>query len=94
MPLNIASVSLFDGDISLSACRRFIASKLPLLPRYTQRPLAPPFNVGLPSWEDDPNFDIRRHIRQISLPEGSEEELKNAAGEILSTVIASTRSGI
>jgi diacylglycerol O-acyltransferase len=87
MPLNIASVSLFEGDISLSACRRFIASKLPLLPRYTQRPLAPPFNVGFPSWEDDPKFDIRRHIRQITLRHGTEEELKNLAGEILSTVM-------
>lgn len=87
MPLNIASVSLFEGDISLSACRRYIAAKLPLLPRYSQRALAPPLNVGFPVWEDDANFDIRRHIRQLTLKKGTEEELKSVAGEILSTVM-------
>lgn len=87
MPLNIACVSLFEGDLTLAACRRFVASKLPLLPRYTQRAVAPPFNVGFPSWEDDPDFDIRRHIRELTLHEGTEEELKAVAGEILSTVM-------
>ena len=33
MPLNIASVSLFEGEISLNECTRFIASNIPLLPR-------------------------------------------------------------
>jgi diacylglycerol O-acyltransferase / wax synthase len=87
MPLNIACVSTFEGDITLSACRRFIASKLPLLPRYSQRVLAPPFNVGFPSWEDDPDFDIRRHIHEVTLRQGTDEELKSIAGQIFSTVM-------
>lgn len=87
MPLNIACVSVLEGDISLSACRRYIASKLPLLPRYCQRALAPPFNIGFPSWEDDPDFDIRRHIREATLKHGTDEELKRLAGNILSTVM-------
>lgn len=87
MPLNIACLSVFEGDITLSACRRFIASKLPLLPRYTQRVLAPPFNVGFPSWEDDSDFDIRRHIREVTLRQGTDEELKSTAGQIFSTVM-------
>lgn len=87
MPLNIACVSVFEGDISLSACRRSIASRLPLLPRYTQRALAPPFNVGFPSWEDDSDFDIRRHIHDLTLTQGTDEELKAVAGEIFSTVM-------
>lgn len=87
MPLNIACVSVLEGDIPLSACRRYIASKLPLLPRYCQRALAPPFNIGFPSWEDDPDFDIRRHIREATLKHGTDEELKRLAGNILSTVM-------
>jgi diacylglycerol O-acyltransferase len=87
MPLNIASVSLIEGDIALADCTRFIASKLPLLPRYCQRVLAPPFNVGFPSWEDDPDFDVHRHIREVTLKHGTEEELKSVAGDILSTVM-------
>jgi diacylglycerol O-acyltransferase / wax synthase len=87
MPLNIACVCVFEGDITLSACRRFIASKLPLLPRYTQRAFAPPFNVGFPSWEDDPDFDIRRHIGEVMLKQGTDDELKSVAGKIFSAVM-------
>ena len=87
MPLNIASVSIFEGDISLDQCRRFIDSKLPLLPRYRQRALPPPFNVGFPSWEDDLHFDIRNHIKETRLQDGTEAELKSVAGRILSTVM-------
>jgi diacylglycerol O-acyltransferase len=87
MPLNIASVSIFEGDISLEECRRYIESKLPLLPRYHQRALAPPFNVGFPSWEDDQHFDIRNHIKETHLQHGTEAELKSVAGGILSAVM-------
>ena len=87
MPLIIASVSIFEGDIELEACRRYIESKLPLLPRYRQHALAPPFNVGLPSWEEDSEFDIRNHIKERHLKQGTEAELQAVAGEILSTVM-------
>src|SRR5690348_1941832 len=54
MPLNIASVSIFDGPISFDACLRSIESKLILLPRYHQRIVVPPLDIGFPSWEQDP----------------------------------------
>ena len=63
-PLNIACVSIFEGDISLQACRSFIESKLPLIPRYRQRVAVPAFHLGLPVWEYDPEFDIANHVRE------------------------------
>jgi diacylglycerol O-acyltransferase / wax synthase len=87
MPLNIASVSIFEGEISLEDCIRSIASKLPLLPRYRQRIVAPPLNVGFPSWEPDPDFDIRNHIHEATLKLGSERELRAVAGRVLGTVM-------
>ena len=87
MPLNVASVSVFDGVISLQACSRFIESKLPLIPRYRQRVVAPSFNIGLPVWEYDPDFDIRNHVHHITLKRGTDAELKAAAGKILSKVM-------
>lgn len=87
MPLNVASVSVFDGTISLPACRRFIESKLPLIPRYRQRIAPPPFNIGVPSWELDPAFDIRNHVRQVTLKNGTTAELKAMAGKILSELM-------
>jgi len=87
MPLNIASVSIFEGQISLDECTRFIESKLPLLPRYYQRVVTPPLNLGFPSWEYDPEFDIHNHIREVKLKHGTETELKAVAGKILSVVM-------
>jgi diacylglycerol O-acyltransferase / wax synthase len=87
MPLNVASVSVFEGVISARACRRFIESKLPLIPRYRQRVMPPPFGIGLPTWEYDPDFSIRRHVREVRLHLGTESELKNVAGSILSKTL-------
>jgi diacylglycerol O-acyltransferase / wax synthase len=82
-PLHIASVNIFEGRIPLASCRRFIASKLPLIPRYRQRVVTAPFNIGLPTWEYDPDFDIRNHIREVKLRHGTEAELQAAAGKLL-----------
>ena len=84
-PLSIAGVSIFEGNVPLKACRDLVASKLPLIPRYTQRVAFPPLNLGLPTWQHDPMFDIRNHIRQVTLRNGSEADLKALASNILST---------
>ncbi len=87
MPLNVACVCVFDGEIPFEACVHFVESKLPLIPRYLKRVVPPPLNIGLPSWEYDPTFDIRRHVREVTLKHGSDAELKTLAGKILSTVM-------
>jgi len=87
MPLNVASVSIFEGHISLQGCSRFIESKLPLIPRYRQRIAPPPFGIGAPRWEFDPEFDIRHHVHQVTLKHGTDAEVKAIAGAILSTML-------
>jgi WS/DGAT/MGAT family acyltransferase len=86
-PLSIASVMEFEGTLRLVDCLRFVASKLPLIPRYTERVVFPPLNTAYPSWEPDPTFDIRHHIHEISLQQGTEEELKSVASDILSVTL-------
>jgi diacylglycerol O-acyltransferase / wax synthase len=87
MPLNIASVAVFDGTISLADCIEFVSSKLPLIPRYLQRIVIPPLNIGLPTWEYDPEFDIRNHVREVRLQRGTDADLKAAAARILSVMM-------
>jgi diacylglycerol O-acyltransferase len=87
MPLNVASVCLFEGEISLEDCVRFVESKLPLLPRYLKRIVPAPFGLGLPSWEYDPEFDLRHHMREVTLKHGTETELKALAGKLFSQVM-------
>ncbi len=83
-PLNIAGVSIFEGEIKLAQCRAYIESKLPLIPRYRQHVVSASFDLGLPHWEFDPQFDIRNHIREAKLKHGTEGELKALAGKIVS----------
>jgi diacylglycerol O-acyltransferase / wax synthase len=87
MPLNVACVCVFEGEIPFETCMQFVESKLPLLPSYFKRLVTPPLNIGLPSWEYDPAFDIRRHMREVTLKHGSDAELKTLAGKIFSTVM-------
>jgi len=87
MPLNVAGVCVFEGEVAFEACLQFVESKLPLIPRYLKRLVPSPLNMSLPSWEYDPTFDIRRHVREATLKHGSDVELKTLAGKILSTVM-------
>jgi len=87
MPLNVACVCVFEDEIPFEACVQFVESKLPLIPRYLKRVVPPLLNIGLPSWEYDPTFDIRRHVREVTLKHGSDAELKTLAGKILSRVM-------
>ncbi|HMD17587.1 MAG TPA: wax ester/triacylglycerol synthase family O-acyltransferase [Terriglobales bacterium] len=87
MPFNVACVCVFEGEIAIKDCVQFVESKLPLIPRYLKRVVPPPLNIGLPSWEFDPTFDISRHVREATLKHGSDAELKTLAGKILSTVM-------
>src|SRR5690242_10299524 len=87
MPLNIASVSIFDGAIPLDDSRIFVESKLPLIPRYRQRVAVPAFHLGLPVWEFDPEFDIANHVKEVRLKHGTDAELKAVTGKILSQLM-------
>ena len=87
MPLNVASVCVFEGEIAFEDCVQYVESKLPLLPRFLKRVVPAAFGLGLPSWEYDPAFDLRRHVREVHLKHGSETELKTLAGKLFSSVM-------
>ena len=87
MPLNVASICVFEGKISFQDCLRFVESKLPLLPRYLKRVVPAPFGLGLPTWEYDPDFELSRHIREVTLKRGTAIELKALAGKLFSQVM-------
>lgn len=85
MPLHMASVCIFEGAISYRDCLAYIASKLPLLERYRQHVVTPPLAISLPRWQFDPAFDVRNHVREIRLNQGSDAELRRVASSLLSS---------
>lgn len=91
MPLHIGSVSIFDGPIPFEACMDYIESRLPLIPRYRQRIVVPPFNIGHPTWESDPDFDIRNHVHHVVLRRGTEAALREFAGRLFGQIMDRNR---
>ena len=84
-PINIAACCEFEGMITKQACARFVESKLALIPRYKQRPVFPAFNLGLPQWEPDPDFDIRNHVREVVVKQGTDVNLKAETAKVVSS---------
>jgi diacylglycerol O-acyltransferase len=87
MPLNVASVCAFDGQVSFNDWFQFVESKLPLIPRYLKRVVPEPLGLGLPKWEYDPEFDLARHVRELKLERGTEGELKTVAARLFGEVM-------
>ncbi len=84
--LPIGSITIFRGPApSFEEFVQAIAGRLPLLPRYRQKLHTPRFDIGPPSWVDDPRFDVRWHIRNTALPApGGREELGRLMGRVMS----------
>jgi diacylglycerol O-acyltransferase / wax synthase len=74
--MHVGAVSIFeggplrdgDGRIRFNEIRKLLQSRLPLVPRLRMRIATPPLRMGLPSWVDDPSFDIDHHVRLVELP--------------------------
>jgi WS/DGAT/MGAT family acyltransferase len=82
-PQNIGSIAIFEGDIDLERFVRNIEAKLHLIPRYRQRVVEAPLNLARATWEDDPEFDVNRHVfeTQLEAP-GTDRELVSLASRL------------
>jgi WS/DGAT/MGAT family acyltransferase len=91
-PLHIGSLAVFEGEISFEQMKRHVELRLHLIPRYRQRLSFVPFNLAHPTWEDDPNFTIDRHLMHHQLAEGaSEDDLIDAAMAVYEVPLAFDR---
>jgi WS/DGAT/MGAT family acyltransferase len=82
-PLHIGSVGIYEGQIPYERFLVHLNSRFPMIPRYRQRLAFVPFNLLHPTWEDDPQFDIRNHVHLITLSSpGTDDQLRELAGKI------------
>jgi len=85
-PMQIGGVAIFEGPPPTrdELVTRF-AAKLSLVPRYRQKVHFPPLNAGLPSWIDDPHFNLDYHLRRSAVPApGGRSELETLVGREMS----------
>jgi WS/DGAT/MGAT family acyltransferase len=82
-PMTIGSIALFDGHVPFRRFVQNIESKMHQIPRYMQKAVETPFNFTRPTWEFDPDFDIRRHIKRVTLPAPGADQQLTALAERL-----------
>ena len=91
-PLHIGSLGIYDGHIPYEPFVEHIASRIPGIPRYRQRVAFVPMALSHPTWEDDPQFDVRYHVRQVTLPSpGTGDQLREVTAKIFSQPLDRTR---
>jgi WS/DGAT/MGAT family acyltransferase len=62
-----------------------VEKRLLLVPRFRQRIVRIPLGIENPVWGDDPQFDVRRHVRHVSVPRpGRLDQLRDIVGRVMS----------
>jgi diacylglycerol O-acyltransferase / wax synthase len=84
--LGVAALIRLDGPVDVEACHSDFTHRLNLLPRLRQKVVQAPFGLGLPTWEFDHDFDLRNHIKRVTLPgPGTEEQLQAFVSDLMSS---------
>ncbi|MFN8193376.1 MAG: wax ester/triacylglycerol synthase family O-acyltransferase [Nocardioidaceae bacterium] len=70
---HVGGVSVFDPSsapepLDLERVLRVYEERLPLVPVLRRRLVSLPWGVDQPYWVDDPDFDLRYHVREGALP--------------------------
>ncbi|HNT87479.1 MAG TPA: wax ester/triacylglycerol synthase family O-acyltransferase [Candidatus Hydrogenedentes bacterium] len=87
-PLHVGAVCVFERRMPFGKFVRTLESRLHLVPRYRQRVLFTPLHLGHPTWEVDPDFDIKNHVFRLRLPApGTDEELRQLTGQVFTGVL-------
>jgi len=82
--LHIGCLAVVEGELRLADLERRVEARLARMRRYAQRALPVPFSLGHPTWEDDPAFDVRNHLRRWSLPApGGEPQLAETVASLV-----------
>ncbi|MBI5106008.1 MAG: wax ester/triacylglycerol synthase family O-acyltransferase [Solirubrobacterales bacterium] len=83
----------FDEPLDLDRVREVIRERLvERFPRFRQRIAEPRLGLGVPSWEDDPEFDLDLHLHRLALPApGDKAALQALAGDLMATPLDRTK---
>lgn len=78
----INGVLVIDGTLDRERLLRLIEQRILVLPRFRQRIVR---RRGRPFWEDDPDFDLDRHVHWMRLPDpGQDAQLGKLVGGLVS----------
>ncbi len=75
----------FDEPLDVDRARDVVRERLvERFPRFHQRVVEPRLGIGVPSWEDDPDFDLDLHVHRIALPHpGNRAALEELVADLM-----------
>lgn len=86
--MHIGSTSIFEGKLTHKDLVKHIEDRLHLVPRYLQKVVPDPFNLGHPTWEFCDDFRIANHIFKVEQEKAfSEKDLVALAGKLMTDVM-------
>ncbi|MEO8364393.1 MAG: wax ester/triacylglycerol synthase domain-containing protein [Ilumatobacteraceae bacterium] len=62
------NITILDSRLDFEMFTRRMERTSMVIPRLRQRVQSAPASMGAPSWVDDPEFNIRYHVRSVALP--------------------------
>src|SRR5262245_19598514 len=81
--LHVGGIYTVEGRLEFERLLADLHARLHLIPRYTERVVSVPFNLGHPTWESDPHFDLRHHVLRHTLkPPGDDAQLAQLASRL------------
>jgi len=84
-PMHVGECMVYEGHFSREELVELLAARLHLLPRYRQRVVNAPLRLSYPTWEDDPDFDLDRHVEEVEMPApGDDRVLSTFVGKLFS----------
>jgi len=95
--MHVASLGIYDpttvdGGLTLARLAEVYSGRLHLAPPFRQRLVNVPFGLHHPLWIEDPDFDIRHHVRHTAIPKpGGPAELANLVGRLVALPLDRTR---
>jgi WS/DGAT/MGAT family acyltransferase len=95
--MHVASLGIFDpstveGGVSIDRVIEVYSQRLHLAPPFRRRLVHVPFGLHHPLWIEDPDFDIRNHVRHTAIPApGGTQELSNLVSRLVALPLDRTR---
>jgi WS/DGAT/MGAT family acyltransferase len=77
-PFHVCECMVYSGKVTAADMVRMLDERMHLLPRYRQRVVFTPLSLSHPTWEDDPEFDLTRHVVEATLPSPGDDRMLSA----------------
>src|SRR6188472_2030764 len=91
--VHVGGTALFSGaPPPFGAFVDHVRDRLELIPRFRRRVRWLPGRILRAEWEDDPDFDVERHVRHVAIPApGGDRELRELVGRVMSEPLDQSR---